>query len=97
MHFLGLIITIWYPFLQNNPEIVARVHIFKIIEVFCTLVNWKLKSEAIEAIGLFDRKTTTVQVSHCIQNFVLFTFPTLLMPFIGGATWVGKNTGSADF
>ena len=33
----------------------------KIIEVFCTLVNWKLKSEAIEAIGLFDRKTTTVQ------------------------------------
>ena len=32
-----------------------------VIEVFCTLVNWKLKSEAIEAIGLFDRKTTTVQ------------------------------------
>ena len=28
VYFLGLIITIWYPFLQNNPEIVARVLIF---------------------------------------------------------------------
>ena len=29
VYFLGLIITIWYPFLQNNPKIVARNHIFK--------------------------------------------------------------------
>ena len=42
------------------PKLLLEIISFKIIEVFCTLVNWKLKSKAIEAIGLFDRKTITV-------------------------------------